>query len=234
MNDPMLASGPPSPGEVLDGVLLDAALWRAHRLLARHWLHALRGPLNAMSLSLVLLKPGVTDGGERSVQGVRGQIRELDAGLARLLDHSWLDESPQGRTDVAAILAHLSALLEPLARRRQAHLEIAWPDALPTAEMDARALHGMLLVLLTDAVERSDAQSVVRLTAGPEPGERLRIDIDAPVRGGRPSLLPEGTFAALQRIGARAGAALDTEGEEAGGRLCLTVPASQPDYSRTR
>jgi signal transduction histidine kinase len=204
-----------------DEMLLDAALWRLYRKLARHWLHALRGSLNAMSLNIVLLqtRAGAKGDGEteeRTWQGLRAQVRDLDAALTRLLDHSVLEEAVTGRTDVASVLSGTSALLDPLARRKQVTLDVRCPEPGPLSRIDAATLHGVLVILLASCIEGLPARGSIGVVVTKEPTERIRMAISTAMALESEWLEPtlvESVRRTLQRHGGDLLRSSSTEGE---------------------
>jgi hypothetical protein len=164
----------------LDAVLIDAAQWRLHRKLARHWLHGFRGSLNAMSLNIVLLEnaaaqPGSTN--ERTWQTFRSQLRELDSGLTRLLEDAALDDAMPDHTNVGAALSGAAALIEPLLKRRQVRVETHGTEAAALAQIEGAILHAVLLAVIGDVIDRVAAGSTMRLEVDEISSDRLRIDL---------------------------------------------------------
>jgi signal transduction histidine kinase len=206
----------------LDARWMEAAAWRLHRVLARHWLHALRGSLNAMSLNIVLLGGDghAVPGGEKAPQALRAYVRELDTGLTRFLDQSWLDEAPEGTADASAILASVRTLLEPLAKRVQVRIETTCPDPGPTVALDARTVHTVLTLLLADAIDRSPSKTTLTVSVRQDFGS-ARVEwsrVDAAPRAG---YVDAEVVAAALRVVRRGGGEVVEDG---GGVLALSFP----------
>jgi signal transduction histidine kinase len=192
---------------------LEAASWRLHRVLARHWLHALRGSLNAMSLNIVLLGGDgrAMAGGDKAPQALRTYVRELDTGLTRFLDQSWLDESPEGSGDASAVLTDVRTILEPLAKRMQVRVETTCPDPGPTVALDARTVHIVLTLLLADALDRAPSKSTVTASIYQGQGS-VRVEWSRPDAPPKVGLVEADVVAAAARVVARCGGTLDANG----------------------
>jgi hypothetical protein len=175
-----LAAPDSAHAAALDNAVLDAALWRTHRVLARHWLHAMRGSLNALSLKLVLLTGSDPDKGASDAgRTLRGHLRELDAALTSFLDYSWLDEAPAGRAGIDAVTSSVSSLVEPLARRRQTSLDVTGPEPAWLA-VDPGVAHAMVLVLATEAIDSVEPRRAVQLAVHVAEG-RARLSFTWPM-----------------------------------------------------
>jgi hypothetical protein len=160
--------------------VIDGACWRAYREVAGHWLHWLRGPLNAMSLSLSLVEAqasGAAGAGGTPTQALRRQLGELSAGLTRLLDYTAEDEAPPGRCDVVAIAGAVCGLVKPLADHLRVGFERPAATDLIPAEIDATTLRAVLLHVLVDAVKRSEAGSAVSLRVEALRPDVVRVDV---------------------------------------------------------
>ena len=191
----------------LDDLVIDGACWRAYGAVAGHWLHSLRGSLNAMSLSLSLLEAqasGAAGAGGTPPQALRQQLGELSASLTRLLDHIAEDEAPPGRCDVVAIADAVCGLVKPLADRLRVGIERPAETDLIPAEIDAATLRAMLLHALVDAVKRSEAGSAVSLRIEALQPDAVRVDVGVEADIGPVSFTPgflEASARVLRRHG---------------------------------
>jgi signal transduction histidine kinase len=222
------SSGLDLDAAALDAALLDAAVQRTSRALAGHWLHGLRGSLNAISLNLVLLRSHTADlpAHERTLQALRGQVRELDTALTRLLDRSWLDDTQQQRTELAPLVASLCALVEPLARRRLISVDCRCPEPSPAMAVDPVAIHGVLFVLAADAIEQLPARTAFTLEVETStPRGLVRIDLSAPEVPAAIEARDAALFGAAQRILGRLGGEVRRPEPGGTGLLRIHVPA---------
>lgn len=186
----------------LDDLVIDGACWRAYREVSGHWLHSLRGPLNAMSLSLSLVEAqasGVAGAAGGPLQALRRQLGELSAGLTRLLGQTADDEAPPGRCDAVAIADGVCGLVKPLADSLRVGIERPAVTDLIPAEIDAATLRSVLLHALVDAVGRSEAGSAVSLRVEPVQPDVVRIDVCIEADTGRVSSTPA-FLEALSRV----------------------------------
>jgi len=168
-----------SAERVADERLLDAALWRIYMELAPHWLHALRGSLNAISLNLVLLGASpsgtVRPPGDPAWHNVKAQVRELDAGLTRLLDRGSLESGE--RAEIVSIVNGVGALFEPFARKHQVALEVGIAEPGAWAAIGPAMLHGIVILVahrfLKALAPRSTLAMRVRLSSS-----RIELDVE--------------------------------------------------------
>ncbi len=181
MSSPFLSPEPRHDLQAaLDDLVIDGACWRAYRQVVGHWLHSLRGSLNAMSLSLSLVEAqasGAAGAGGTLPQALRRQLGELSAGLTRLLDHTAEDEAPPGRCDVVAIADAVCGLVKPLADHLRVGIERPAATDLIPAGIDATTLRAVLLHALVDAVTRSEAGSAVSLRVEALQQDHVRVDV---------------------------------------------------------
>ena len=191
----------------LDDVVIDGACWRAYREVAGHWLHSLRGSLNAMSLSLSLAEAqasGAAGAGGTPLPALRRQLGELSAGLTRLLDHTAEDDAPPGRCDVVAIADAVCGLVKPLADHLRVGIERPTGTVQIPAEIDATTLRAVLLPALVDAVRRSKSGSAVSLRVDALQQDVVRVDVRIEADIGPVSSAPdflEASTRALRRHG---------------------------------
>jgi len=217
----------------LDDLVIDGACWRAYREVAGHWLHSLRGSLNAMSLSLSLLEAqvsGAAGAGGTPPQALRRQLGELSAGLTRLLDLGAEDEAPPGRCDAVSIADAVCTLVQPLASRLRVGLERpAATDPVPT-EIDGATLRAVLLHALVDAVKRSEAGSAVSLRVEALQPDVVKVDVRMEAGLGLVSSTPE-FLEASSRVLRRHGGELRRSSSESPAYSVVLRRASGPSTS---
>ncbi len=197
--------------ELDDRRALEAELWRIHTILAPHWLHALRGSLNAMSLNLVLLGSG--PGGQPrpaqdpSWQAIRTQLKELDAGLTRLLDRGAF-ETESERAELVSSVTAARALLEPFTKKRQVSFQSHVAEFGVWVAMRPQLFHGVLVVLLHGLASTLQPKGALTLEAEAAGGV-VRLDIAAPP-GPEPqaSELLSDVVPLIERVLQRAGGSL--------------------------
>lgn len=209
---------------------LDAALWRAHRALAGHWLHALRGSLNGLSLNLMLMKSGAAQKSEdKSSTALRGQMRDLTDGLTTLLDQNAFEDSPSARADVVSILGLACRLVEPLARRQQVTVRFDPASPMALTSVEAHVLHGTIVPLLVDLLLTVPPRSTIHLDLVPESEATFRLDVrsdaDVPVRIDRPF-----REAVARLMAARGGAFQDSPAST--GVISILLPRSMTATSQ--
>jgi signal transduction histidine kinase len=222
----------PSEQAVLDEAALDAAVLQAaalgaYRHLAGHWLHALRGTLNATSLNLVVLSSSArpSDAAPRAWETLRGQVRELDRALTQLLDVEWLEESPAGRSELAAVVSHALALVEPLSRRRQLRVDNRLPLPGPWVGMDAALLFSIIFFLMTDAAAHLPTGSPLVVVLTPAPSGALHVHLAAARGEGGAEGRHPAALAATRRLLERAGGGLDRDVAPEPDMVTLTLPS---------
>lgn len=124
--------------------------------------HDLKAPLNAMVMTLELLKlnlqSGVDDDGARAKQtkhiGVlNDEIRRLDRQVRTLLSHTAPPSQVRQELDLRALLEDLEALLAPQAKRQKVNLTTRLPDQPVTMVGHADRLKQAILNILINALE---------------------------------------------------------------------------------
>jgi len=120
--------------------------------------HDLKAPLNAMVMTLELLKLSLqgdsVDGSAREKQAkylgvLNDEIRRLDRQVRTLLNHTAPPNDARSQFDLRVLLQDLEALLAPQARRQQVTLNSTLPDqpVLLVGQAD-RLKQGMLNILI--------------------------------------------------------------------------------------
>jgi signal transduction histidine kinase len=214
----------------LDAALLEAAALRAYRRLSSHWLHALRGTLNATSLNLVLLNSsgvGPVDGGKRALDTLRNQVRELDKALTQLLDLEWLEEAPAGRAELAVVLSRAWAMVDPCARRKQIHIDSGVPVPGPWVGMDPAVLYTVFLFLMTDTVTYLAPRTPLAVWLTPSSSGKLEVSLTAPRENGGVETREAAAFDATRRLIQRHGGDLRRDLAPERELVTLILPAAR-------
>lgn len=124
--------------------------------------HDLKAPLNAMVMTLELLKLSVQDGADGAVTTdkqlkyigvVNEEIRRLDRQLQTLLSHTAPPSAGPHELDLRALLQDLEALLAPQAKRQRVTLSTRVPDEPVTLVGHADRLKQAMLNILINALE---------------------------------------------------------------------------------
>jgi hypothetical protein len=201
VSEPLPATDVRAESESTDSLVLEGVLWRAYRRLFPHWLHAVRGSLNAMSLNLAVLQVRTASAERRPIESIRAQIRDLAALLNTLLDGGFDHDRTAGTCQVVKEVTVLQALVAPLASHRQVMMCLQTPgaDAEVLARVDASILHAVLLPALVDAVDSMPGSSVLTLQVSPPVEQQIRVTIETGT-----AVRPEATGLVLADVAARA------------------------------
>ncbi len=145
--------------------------------------HELRNPLSAIRMNVRVLADELADAGldSESVQALAGQIERMDLFLDELVQLARPD-APAGEPDAEA-QADLPEAVEAVAsllagRLRHAGVELVRqiPADLPPARLAPRRVRQMLMNLLLNAIEVSQAGQSIRILARPE-GEWILCEV---------------------------------------------------------
>jgi signal transduction histidine kinase len=147
--------------ESLDALQSELGLAMQMRGLTRFYAafaHDLKAPLNAMVMTLELLKlslqSGTDDAGAsekrlKYIGVVNEEIRRLDRQLRTLLSHTAPPTTDPQQLDVRALLQDLEALLAPQAKRQRVTLITRFPDEpVPLVGLADRLKQAMLNILI--------------------------------------------------------------------------------------
>jgi signal transduction histidine kinase len=126
------------------------------------FVHDLKAPLNAMVLTLELLKLNVQEAGDgsgtqdkqlRYVGVLNEEIRRLDRQLRNLLSHTATSGQQRQEVDLRVLLHELEALLAPQAKHQRVTLTARVPDEAVTLVANADRLKQAMLNVLINALE---------------------------------------------------------------------------------
>lgn len=141
------------------------ALLDAQRNLLHSVSHEIRTPIARLEFGLELLRSAARNPAlEQRIDGMEGDLRELNGLVNELLSMTRLDSRPQldiEPVDVKALLEGLAAALAPA----PATLELDLPDGLPAVPADRRLLARALDNLLRNAQKYSDGHVAVTARA---------------------------------------------------------------------
>jgi signal transduction histidine kinase len=170
-----------------DTALLERALWRSHSRLAPHWLHALRGMLNAISLNAMLVGNALarlpaTDDQRRSARAIQEQVKGLDRGLNRLLDpelEGSIDDDGT-RVNLGAVLAEVAELLRPAAKKKGVSVVVTAPDAGAWVSAPRVLVHQVVTALATESLDRASSASTLALDVRQGPTGSVLMEVSYP------------------------------------------------------
>ncbi len=141
------------------------------RLMAR-LAHEIRNPLSSLDIHVQLLEedlgsaPGLRDQLTPRLEIIHGELHRL----ASIVDHflrlagpSELDLEP---VDIAKVLAHVCALLQPEAAAREIEIAIRVPAPIPAILADPVRLTQALLNLVINALQAVERQGRIEIQAG--------------------------------------------------------------------
>jgi PAS domain S-box-containing protein len=159
--------------------------------------HDLRTPLNAIVGYAQLLELGIPEPvpttGVAHVQRIRTAARHLLYLLNELLAFARLESGREEvrvtDLDARSIGSDVAAVMEPLARQRQLNFVLDLPETAIQVRTDADKLRQILLNLVGNAVNYTDAGEV-RLIMRPDANGRVTIEVRDTGRGIAPGHLP--------------------------------------------
>jgi protein-histidine pros-kinase len=171
--------------------------------------HELRTPLNAIigfTGTLLMRLPGpLTPEQEKQLRTVQSSGRHLLSLINDLLDLAKIEagkvELHFEQTVCQEVLAEVAAALRPQAERKGLDFQVSAPDEDVVFPTDRRALHQIVLNLLTNAIKFTE-KGVVRVeleSEGQEKGRRLRVRVIDTGIGIPPEELA-GLFQAFSRL----------------------------------
>ncbi len=159
--------------------------------------HDLKAPLNAMVMTLELLKlsvqRGAADDGAREKQlkyfdVLNQEIRRLDRQLRTLLSHTAPPREGRHQLDLCEVLHDLDALLAPQAARQRVALTTRLPDEPITLVGNADRLKQAILNILINALEAMPGGGELTIVLAPRNGAaHLTVQDNGP--GMAPELL---------------------------------------------
>ncbi|MCA9675827.1 MAG: histidine kinase, partial [Myxococcales bacterium] len=165
---------------------LQAALARGDRLatvgvMSASVAHEINNPLTTILGYAKLLQE---DKGEdhldrAGLELIESEAARMKAIVSGLLDYARVEKGTRGPTDVAAVVRHVAALMQPQLRRARVALELTVDDGLPEVAADAHALQQVLVNLVQNAAQAMQgAAGAVRARASIEPGgHAVRIEV---------------------------------------------------------
>jgi two-component system, NtrC family, sensor kinase len=190
------AAGPPSPtgapGEigmlarridemarrVAERAELQAALARGDRLatvgtMSAQVAHEINNPLTTvLGYARLLLEDKPADHPDRAgLELIASEADRMKAIVGGLLDYARAPQDPDGHgpADVAVVLRHVAALVEPQLRRGRVALALVVPDGLPPVAADAHGLQQVLVNLVQNAAQAMPSGGTVTATAEAAP-----------------------------------------------------------------
>ncbi|MFQ5691436.1 MAG: sensor histidine kinase [Nitrospinota bacterium] len=146
--------------------------------LAAAFAHEINNPLAGVKNALQLIKEAVPR--DHPHRHYLGRIeKEIDR-MAEIVRQMYVlyrpEEETEGETDVAALLRHVVALLEPGGREREVGIALEIQDFPVTASLSESLLARVAFNLLQNAIEASPRGGTVEVSAALS-GDRVRISI---------------------------------------------------------
>ena len=139
---------------------LQAALARGDRLatvgvMSASVAHEINNPLTTvLGYSRLLLEDKPDDHPDRAgLELIGGEAERMKAIVSGLLDYARVEKETRGPTDLAVVIRHCAALVQPTLRRARASLELDLAADLPEVAADAHALQQVLVNLFQNAAQ---------------------------------------------------------------------------------
>jgi signal transduction histidine kinase len=139
---------------------LQAALARGDRLatvgvMSASVAHEINNPLTTvLGYSRLLLEDKPEDHPDRAgLELIGGEAERMKAIVSGLLDYARVEKETRGPTDLAVVIRHCAALVQPTLRRAHTRLELALAPDLPEVAADAHALQQVLVNLFQNAAQ---------------------------------------------------------------------------------
>ena len=143
---------------------LQAALARGDRLatvgvMSASVAHEINNPLTTvLGYARLLLEDKPADHPDRAgLELIADEAQRMKGIVAGLLDYARVEKETRGPTDVAHVIRHVAALMQPQLRRGGVRLELDLPDELPEVAADAHALQQVLVNLVQNAAQAMHA-----------------------------------------------------------------------------
>lgn len=162
---------------IADRAELQAALARGDRLatvgvMSASVAHEINNPLTTvLGYAKLLAEDKPEDHPDRAgLELIAGEADRMKAIVSSLLDYARVEKGTRGPTDVAAVIRHVAALMQPQLRRAKVTLRLQLDDALPEVAADAHALQQVLVNLVQNAGQamQPDGGAVTaRASSGP-------------------------------------------------------------------
>lgn len=159
--------------------------------------HDLKAPLNAMMLTLELVRLSLQSGSpadaEKRLQWIatlKQEIGRLDRQLRSLLVHTALPRDERGVVELRALLELLVQLVTPQARQQQVTIDARLPPAAVLVEGNADRLKQALLNILINALEAMPEGGTLSIALGAD-GDVARVAIGDTGPGIPPELLDD-------------------------------------------
>ena len=154
------------------------------------FVHDLKAPLNAMVMTLELLKLSVQSGADddatrakqlKYVQVLNEEIHRLDRQLRTLLSHTAPPSEGRQSLDLRTLLQELDALLAPQAKRQRVAFAVRLPDQPVTMVGHADRLKQALLNILINALEAMPERGALTMSLEQHDGTaRITVQDDGP------------------------------------------------------
>lgn len=139
---------------------LQAALARGDRLatvgvMSASVAHEINNPLTTvLGYARLLLEDKPEDHPDRAgLELIGGEAERMKAIVSGLLDYARVEKETRGPTDLAVVIKHCAALVQPTLRRARATLEVDLAADLPEVAADAHALQQVLVNLFQNAAQ---------------------------------------------------------------------------------
>ncbi len=164
---------------IADRAELQAALARGDRLatvgvMSASVAHEINNPLTTvLGYATLLAEDKAEDHPDRTgLELIASEATRMKVIVSSLLDYARVEKGTRGPTDVAAVIGHVAALMQPQLRRARVTLTLALPDGapLPDVAADAHALQQVLVNLVQNAAQamQPDGGAVTaRASSGP-------------------------------------------------------------------
>jgi signal transduction histidine kinase len=164
---------------------LQAALARGDRLatvgvMSASVAHEINNPLTTvLGYARLLVEDKPDDHPDRAgLELIASEAERMKSIVSGLLDYARVETEVRGPTDLAAVIRHVAALMQPQLRRARVRLELEVDD-LPEVAADAHALQQVLVNLVQNAAQamQPDGGAVIARASRAPGGVAARVEI---------------------------------------------------------